>query len=338
MFYRLSIALFFVSAAVTGGALVIGRAQSPSILAFVSERTGRAQVYLLDVDRLITYRVSRNDYASNAPVWSLSGDLAYVRHLPEGRDVIVYNPFTGRYCEINGRLLDEAAPAWSADGRLAYIIGTNARNDVYVQAGCDGRTARNITPDSFHYVKNPQWSSAGRLVYTDETLFGGIVTIILDPATGDSRVIRQSAGLLSWVTWFDDHLLAFLAVDEIDIASRNFEIIVYDDRTGAFRNVSNHPAIDTQPAWSADGRLAFMSNRDGNNDIFVYDFSTDTLTNVSQSQTDDQMPAWSSDGRLAYMSATGSAFDIVVLDRVPGGTPRVVVSHPSQDYNPVWMP
>jgi len=27
-----------------------------------------------------------------------------------------------------------------------------------------------------------------------------------------------------------------------------------------------------------------------------------------------------------------------VVDRVPGGTPRVVVSHPSQDYNPLWMP
>lgn len=336
MFYRLSIALVAVSAVLAAGALVFGQTQPHSVLAFVSERSGRAQVYLLDVDRLITRLVSRNDFPSDSPAWSLDGDLAYVRSTPEGRDVIVYNPFTGRYCEVNGRLLDESSPAWSPDGKLAYVVGMNGRFDVYVQAGCDGRTARIVTQNSAHFTRNPRWSSAGRLVYTDEPLFGGVVAVILDPASDDSRVIRRSGGLLNLLTWFDDHLLAFLAVDEFD--NPNFEIMVYDDRTGEFHNVSNHPAIDMQSAWSPDGRLAFTSNRDGNNEIYVFDFASNSLTNVSQSPRDDQMPAWSPDGRLAYMSAVGSAFDIIVVDRVLGGTPRVVVSHPSQDYNPLWMP
>jgi hypothetical protein len=50
------------------------------------------------------------------------------------------------------------------------------------------------------------------------------------------------------------------------------------------------------------------------------------------------MPSWSPDGRLAYASANGTVYDIMVLDRVPDGTPRRVVSHPAQDYSPVWMP
>lgn len=336
MFYRLFVGLFTISATLSGGALLIGRAQPHSTLAFVSERTGRAQIYLLDVDHLITYLVSRNDYASNAPAWSREGDLAYVRWPPEGRDVVVYNPFTGRSCEINGRLLDEAAPAWSPSGDLAYISGQNGFYDIYIQAGCAGQTARNVTRDSNHGASSPQWSSAGRLVYNDE-IGSSLAVVLYDPISGESSPIRQRMGLDNAPIWYGDRLVAFAAYENQN-SPPSFEIYVYNTETQAFRNVSNHPGNDSQPAWSPDGRLAFTSNRNGNNEIYVFDFASETLTNVSQSQTDDRMPAWSPDGRLAYTSATGSAFDIVVLDRVPGGAARVVVNHPSQDYNPVWMP
>jgi Tol biopolymer transport system component len=336
MFFRLTVAFFALSAVLTGSALLIGRAHPDSVLAFVSERTGRAQVYMLDVDLQITYMVSRNDYASNAPAWSSDGDLAYVRWIPEGRDVIVYNPFTGNSCEINGRLLDEASPAWSPSGDLAYVSGQNGFYDVYTQASCAGQTARNVTRDSAHGASNPQWSSAGRLVYNDE-IGNRLAVVLYNPISGESSPIRQDRALDNAPIWYEDRLVAFASYENLN-SPPSFEIYVHDTETREFRNISNHPGNDTQPAWSPDGRLAFTSNRDGNNQIYVFDLDTEALTNVSRSQTNDQMPAWSSDGRLAYMSAVGSAFDIVILDRVPGGTPRVVVNHPLQDYSPVWMP
>src|SRR5262245_12548296 len=42
--------------------------------------------------------------------------------------------------------------------------------------------------------------------------------------------------------------------------------------------------------WSADGRLAFVSYRDGNGEIYVWDGNT--LTNISRSVFNDRSPAW----------------------------------------------
>ena len=41
------------------------------------------------------------------------------------------------------------------------------------------------------------------------------------------------------------------------------------DGTG-LRNLTAHPAQDTSPAWSPDGKkLAFVSTRDGGSDVYV---------------------------------------------------------------------
>jgi hypothetical protein len=67
--------------------------------------------------------------------------------------------------------------------------------------------------------------------------------------------------------------------------------------------------IDTNfysaPTWSADGRLAFVSARDGNLEIYVWDGTS--LTNVSNDSEVDYAPVWGLDGRLAFISRrTGS--------------------------------
>ena len=37
------------------------------------------------------------------------------------------------------------------------------------------------------------------------------------------------------------------------------------------RNLTDHPALDSRPNWSPDGRIGFTSNRDGEWNIYVMD-------------------------------------------------------------------
>ena len=37
------------------------------------------------------------------------------------------------------------------------------------------------------------------------------------------------------------------------------------------RNLTDHPALDSSPNWSPDGRIGFTSNRDGEWNIYVMD-------------------------------------------------------------------
>jgi tricorn protease len=92
--------------------------------------------------------------------------------------------------------------------------------------------------------------------------------------------------------------------------------------------VVSHPASETRPLYSPDGkRLAFVSNRTGNGDIYVLTFSSGQLKRLTFDDAAEQLNAWSYDGKWLYFSST--ARDIAGMNDVyrvssEGGTPMQV--------------
>jgi len=86
------------------------------------------------------------------------------------------------------------------------------------------------------------------------------------------------------------------------------------------------PTIDSNPAWSADGRwIAFASSRgrsglDQTSLWLVGARRGSALYRVTRERSVDRDPRWSPDGRhVVYASSSGSTFDIWVLDLEPHG-------------------
>jgi TolB protein len=111
---------------------------------------------------------------------------------------------------------------------------------------------------------------------------------------------------------------------------------------GNVRQLTDDPgsAWDYHPAWSPDGsRIAFASNRDGDDDIYVMDADG---RNVRQ-LTDvplwfERSPVWSPDGtRIAFVSDRDYDYDIYVMD-ADGGNVRQLTDDPGRDTSPVWSP
>ena len=69
--------------------------------------------------------------------------------------------------------------------------------------------------------------------------------------------------------------------------------------------VAGSTAAEVEPAYSADGRIAFASNRPGSNgtDIWMVRLSSGEVTRLTTDAGSEVQPAWTPDGRLVYVAA-----------------------------------
>jgi Tol biopolymer transport system component len=98
---------------------------------------------------------------------------------------------------------------------------------------------------------------------------------------------------------------------------------------GEARLLVSHPANETRPVYSPDGKqLAFISNRTGGGDIYVLTFATGEVKRLTFDDSNDQLDGWSRDGRWIYFSSTSRDIagmnDIFRVNAREGGTPMQV--------------
>ena len=103
--------------------------------------------------------------------------------------------------------------------------------------------------------------------------------------------------------------------------------------------LTTDPATDFDPAWSPDGnRIAFRSQRDGNDEIYVMNADGTCQVNLTNDPADDWSPAWSPDGtRIAFAHFfDGNPYSDIAVINVDGtGMKRLTTS--SGEY-PAWSP
>ena len=86
------------------------------------------------------------------------------------------------------------------------------------------------------------------------------------------------------------------------------------------------------------GRLAFSSNRHGNNEIYVVRLAGGNPQRVTSNAADDWLPDWSPDGsRIAFTSNRTGGYDLWAMDDSGGGLAPMVSTSAWDDYAR-WAP
>jgi tricorn protease len=97
---------------------------------------------------------------------------------------------------------------------------------------------------------------------------------------------------------------------------------------GEARLLVSHPAMETRPLFSPDGKyLAFHSTRSGNGDIYILDLQTNAVRRLTYDDGNDELNSWSKDGKYIYFSSTSrdiSGMRDVFRIKASGGTPMLV--------------
>jgi TolB protein len=119
----------------------------------------------------------------------------------------------------------------------------------------------------------------------------------------------------------------------------NGEIYVVDADGSGLTRLTNHPAWDSSPSWSPDGRqIAFTSDRDGNSEVYLMNADGSGLMRLTNHPRSDVAPTWSPDGHyIAFISSRDGNPEVYVMN-VDGSSLIRLTNHVAEDWSPTWSP
>jgi TolB protein len=123
-------------------------------------------------------------------------------------------------------------------------------------------------------------------------------------------------------------------------ADGQWDLFLIDADTGEARNLTADKAVDSEPAWSPDGRrIAFVSDRAGVTNLFVTDPRAEKVTAITDVKWPCSQPRWSPDGKhLAFVANKAGIEQVFVVD-ADGKNLKQLTNHPTfRSSQPVWSP
>lgn len=201
----------------------------------------------------------------------------------------------------------------SIDNRIAFSSSLKGNRDIYiVDYPFTNNAPVNITYDTSFDSYPISWSPDGHYLAYGSTQADGKTLSIWDGNTFTDIYHYQEQ--ISEISWSLDGRLAFTEFYTFVRPSDEppSEIFIWDGEITT--SVSQNPSgEDRFPAWSADGQLAFRSERDEEHDVFLWDGISkingipdiDTFINVAPELTKYYSdPVWTNSGSIAF-SAQG---------------------------------
>lgn len=275
----------------------------PGEIAYVTNRHGAAEIYLMRPDGSNQTRLTNNTRVEDdSPAWSPNGRaLAFVSDI-NGNLEIYSMPPTGEEDPINltDNFSQDRSPAWSPDGTAIAFVSNrdNGTDDIYIM-NADGTEVRQVTSTGGNL--SPTWSPDGSQLAFSSIRTGNAEIFVLDLTDTDAipRNITQDPSADTDPAWsHDGSKIAFVSNRD-----NNLEIYVIDltSEDADAINISHSSGRDFEPTWSPDSsRVMYTSERFGNLDIVsvsiaVSATATDALDVIQltdASSESDQEATW----------------------------------------------
>lgn len=257
-----------------------------SRLAFISERTGKPEVYTSDLFSGEVRGITNDRSLAVSPRWSPDGQrIIYTSYFRSGfPDIFVLdlgNMQRKTFVSFKGT---NSSARYSADGqRVAMVLSGEGNPEIYVGTA-QGQRIRRLTRSS-SVESSPCFSPDGsRIVFTSDAA-GGPQLYMMSSADGSGarRLPTNISGYCAEPDWSRGapNKIAFTFA-----SGKSFQIGVYDlNGRGAAKQVSKAPFDAVEPSWLADGRhLVFTARSANKRSLWLLDTESGKATRLSAEQ------------------------------------------------------
>ena len=252
----------------------------------------------------------------------IKGVIIFSMYEGEYAHLFAYHPQLLPFTRITSGAWDDIHPAINPDGKkLVFSSNRSGQWDLYVMDLETGETTR--LTDTPEYDGSPSWSPDGQwLVYE---------TYLSEQITPEHTPTPQSSG-------------ARTATPQAPVIQQSLELFILPLSAGGEAQkpirLTNDPAADYAPTWASSGRrIAFVSNRSGEDEIWLADLDKidDRFQNLSRNPgAQDRYPVWSPDGTRLAWTATGQGYQSIYMQDLsaPGSDKREIGSGDQVAWDP----
>lgn len=257
-------------------------------LAFISERTGKPEVYTSDLFCGEVKQITRDNVPALMPRWSPDGaKIVYTSYKSGFPDIYLIDLAQPRRdIFVNYKGTNQGARFSPTGRQVAMVLSGTGNSEIWVTDAQGHNPMRKTTSDTVK--SSPCFSPDGsRLVFASQP---GPQLWVMSVNGGDARRVTTGiSGYCAEPDWSraNPNKIAFTMLE-----GRRYQIAVLDLASGKSTKVSNATFDGVEPSWLADGRHLVYTARDQRTSyLCILDTETGASTSVSQSLGSNSLQA-----------------------------------------------
>jgi TolB protein len=259
-----------------------------SRIAFISDRDGNDELYMMDYDGQNQTRLTFNKVRDYMPAWSPDGKrIAYTSYKNLTAGLYILDLEAGKVTPVSTRETN-FSPSFSPDGKkLSFCSTMDGNSEIYV-ADANGKNIRRLTFNKAIDTA-PSWSPTSREIAFESDRSGSPQIYIMDAEGSNVRRVSFGGNYCDAPAWSSvgDRIVYVSRVENI------FDLYVLNLRNNQIVKLTESTARNESPSWSPDGRhIVFTSNLDGPLQIYEIDYDGANLRKLT-SQGNNKLPDWS---------------------------------------------
>lgn len=239
-----------------------------SKIAFVSNRDGNKEIYLMDYDGKNAVRITENQHLDLFPdLRPRHHQVVFSSFSKNMASLLIFDLLNGERRLLVSRGGLNTTPEWSPDGRQIIFVSAMDGNAELYTINADGTGLKRLT-FSPSIESSPTWSPTGRQIAFTSDRTGRPQIYVMDSDGSNIRQMTKFGEYNDSAAWSPDGTrLAFVSRHGLQ-----FDIYVLDLTTDQVIRLTENQGSNESPFWGPDGlHLVFASNRSGRYQLYIMD-------------------------------------------------------------------